>query len=242
MKNIIITVAAFIMIAFHLSAQNYAMPALRKQDTVILTHKGFTISYNPQHKNANWVAYQLVGSELSKKKIERESSFKKDPLYAKTATNVDYKGSGYDKGHLFPAGSSWTETIMKESFYYTNVSPQTSLLNRGKWKEIEETVRKWAETYDTIYVVTGGILRTGLKKIGNSVSIPEHFFKLILVYKTQKKQAIVFLCENKKDCNCNAISVDELERQTGIDFCSALDKNIQKKIEEKIRLEDWNLK
>jgi endonuclease G len=241
---ILIAVFSFGMTLFSQTKQtnvNYASPKPTKKDA-ILPHEGFTISYNAENKNANWVSYRLVGKEVAWK-ITRKGNFKKDPLYPNSATDNDYYKSGYDRGHLFPAGSSWTNKIMEESFYYTNISPQNPSLNRGKWKEIEETVRKWASDYDTVYVVTGTVFSKDSKKIGNAVKIPEYFFKLVLVYTTNKQQAIVFFCENSnKNNNIQeyAISVDELENKTGLDFCTSLDKNTEEKLEKAINLKNWN--
>jgi endonuclease G len=225
-KKIIISILVFSgFCLFSQSSVNYASPKITKKDSVLLEHKGFTISYNPETKNANWVSYRLIKKEVSQK-IERSDNFKKDPLYSYTATNQDYYKSNYDKGHLFPAGSSWTDDIMNESFYYTNMSPQAPSLNRGKWKEIETIVRYWASLYDTIYVVTGTVFDEKVKKI-KTVSVPSAFFKLVLVYTSKKQQAIVFFCANegsKKSIQEYTMSIDDLENLTGLDFCASLDK------------------
>jgi endonuclease G len=241
-KAIITIVMAFFIASLYAQKDiiNYAMPSITAKDS-ILYHKGFTISYNGKHKNANWVAYRLVGLDMQRS-IGRNSNFTKDPSYANTATNADYLKSGYDKGHLFPAGSAWTKTIMAESFYLTNISPQVPNLNRGKWKAIEETVRKWAIKYDTVYVVTGSILASQ-KKIGNSVTVPTHFYKLVLINTAKRQQAIVFYIANTKDnakpLHEYAITIDALEEITGIDFCTPLDNKIEKKVEQTLKTEDW---
>ncbi len=220
---------------------NYAIPSCLNSD-VILQHEGFTISYNPKYKQANWVAYRLIGEDMNVT-IKRTNKFTADPSYPACATHSDYSKSGYDRGHLFPAGSAWTTSIMEQSFYYTNMSPQIPEFNRGVWKKIEETVRKWALAYDTVYVVTGCVLHAGLPYIGNSVSVPEYFYKLVLVYKQDRKQAIVFYIRNEKSETTSfhsyLIPVNGLEEKLGMDFCIALPDAIEEEIEQSFNYKDW---
>jgi endonuclease G len=89
-----------------------------------------------------------------RKQIEK---FLEDKL-VKTGSAVtkDYAKSGYDRGHPARAADlGWSAQTMRESFYFSNMSPQLPAFNRGIWKKMEEKVRDWALTYDTIFIVTG---------------------------------------------------------------------------------------
>lgn len=145
----------------------------------IIKKTGFSLLYNESHEQAEWVAYQLTKSETNSV-FERTDNFMVDPM-VKTGSAVaaDYQGSGYDRGHLAPAGDmGWSAASMTESFYYSNMSPQLPAFNRGIWKRLEEQVRTWAIDYDTLYVVTGPVLQMGLPKIGpNEVSVPDGTIK-----------------------------------------------------------------
>lgn len=156
---------------------NLEIPKL-KDNEVVIRHTGFSLSYNEKHEQANWVAYELTGPETVKL-YERTNKFLLDPkIESGTANDTDYLYSGYDKGHLAPAGDmGWSETTMSESFYYSNMSPQDPAFNRGIWKKLEDLVRVWAVENNSIYIVTGPILQDSLRTLGmNEVSIPKYFY------------------------------------------------------------------
>ena len=117
------------------------LPApLEGRSEKILVRRGYTVSYNLKHNLPNWVAWELTPDKL----IERESrsdKFLPDPDLPEDAavTTDDYKRSGWDRGHMCPAGDNrWHWRAMQESFYMTNICPQHHNLNRGDWKELEE--------------------------------------------------------------------------------------------------------
>jgi len=88
--------------------------------------------------------------------VKRSNAFPDYNVPEGSATNVDYQGSGYDRGHLAPAGDmSWSSQTMEESFFYSNMSPQVPGFNRGIWERLEDQVREWAIENQDIYVVTG---------------------------------------------------------------------------------------
>jgi DNA/RNA non-specific endonuclease len=154
--------------------------------------------------------------------------------------------SGYDRGHMCPAADNhWSQRAMEQSFLMTNVCPQNPALNSGLWNSIENQCRTWAEEYGDVYIVCGPIyLNQKHKTIGkNKVQVPEAFFKVILRLKDEPK-AIGFICRNvsakghKKTDYVN--TVDEVERITGMDFFSQLPDNIERRIEGKADIKDWN--
>ena len=105
-----------------------------KENEQIINHFAYTLSYNELFEQANWVAYELTDIETISH-FERTNKFIVDDLVKTgSASNDDYKKSGYDRGHLAPAGDmGWSEQAMKESFYYSNMSPQNPSFNRGIW-------------------------------------------------------------------------------------------------------------
>ena len=115
-----------------------------------------------------------------------------------SASLPDYKGSGYDRGHLAPAGDmKWSTTAMSESFYMSNMSPQEPSFNRGIWNRLESQVRRWAIDNGSVYIATGGVLTDGLKTLGsNSVSVPQYYFKVILDYQEPDIKGIGFIIPN----------------------------------------------
>lgn len=133
---------------------------------------------------------------------------------------------------------------MKESFYFSNITPQFPGFNRGIWKKLEEKVRDWAILYDCLYVTTGPICKLSSKTIGeNEVKIPTHFYKTILIYNDSIKQSIGFVFPNEK-CEGEifdyALTVDSIELLTGMDLYFALPDRQEKMIEKQVDLNFWN--
>ena len=153
---------------------------------------------------------------------------------------------GYDRGHMCPAGDNkWSSEAMDDSFLFTNVCPQAPSLNRGDWNEMEQACRKWAKQYGDIYIVCGPIFyKKSSKTIGkNKVAVPDAFFKVVLCMNPSPK-AIGFIYKNadgNRPKGDYANSVDEVERITGIDFFPSLPDDIEKMVEAKCDVSEWNL-
>ncbi|MCK5674150.1 MAG: DNA/RNA non-specific endonuclease, partial [Spirochaetales bacterium] len=100
-----------------------AIPELN--DGNIIVHTGFSLLYSEEHEQASWVSYVLTNTEVLGK-VPRSNNFKEDPfINTGSAALLDYKGSGYDRGHLAPAGDlKWSESSMRDSFFMSNMSPQ----------------------------------------------------------------------------------------------------------------------
>jgi endonuclease G len=217
------------------------------QNEEIIKHSGFTLSYNENYEQASWVAYELTADELIKR-VKRSDNFKKDSKVSTgSALPSDYAKSGYDRGHLAPAADlSWSEVTMKESFFMSNMSPQKPGFNRGVWKKLEGYVRQWASDNGSIYVVTGGVLKDIDKYIGTSnVGIPKYYYKVILDYTGPEKKGIGFILPNQsssKKLQLSAVSIDEVEALTGIDFFHALPDNEENLLESQFDLNQWRFK
>lgn len=212
--------------------------------TPLIRHEGYQLQYSEKHEQAFWVAYHLTQLETDKK-YNRTDNFIPDPMISTgSATSADYANSGYDRGHLAPAADmGWSERSMSESFFYSNMSPQEPGFNRGIWKRLEEQVRTWAIVYGSVYIVTGPILTDGLVKIGgNGVSIPKYYYKVILDYKGDQTKAIGFIMPNAYSANGLepfAVSIDQVEKETGLDFFPKLDDVLETKIEKEVCLSCW---
>lgn len=213
---------------------------------IIVEHPGYTLLYDEDHELPRWVAYHLTRDELYGT-FERGDTFRKDPLVPTgSATPDDYRSSGYDRGHLIPAADlSWSEEAMEGSFYMSNMSPQVPDFNRGVWSKLEATVRNFADKEMAVYVVTGPVLTDGpYKTIGkNQVSVPNFFYKVILDYQEPEYKAIGFLLPNegsKQDLTSFAVTVDEVEQVTGIDFFHRLNDKEEDLLEATLDLSKWD--
>lgn len=204
----------------------------------IICHTGYTLAYDAQNKTPQWVAWELTKAETQGKK-KRNDKFQEDPLVRGVkVTNNDYAGSGYDRGHMAPAGDmKWSTQAMEESFYMTNMCPQLHSLNAGDWNELENRCREWAKKYNKVYIVCGPIYRKQRKAkyIGkNRIRVPDEFYKVVLIYEKQKTVALGFLFEHKKGqkpLKEYLTTVDHIENITGLDFFPALPDDLEKRLE-----------
>ena len=214
----------------------------------IIKHKYYAMSYSEEHEQPEWVAYELTKESIRKKNVKRSGNFRPDPKVRKaSAVKSDYRGSGYDRGHLVPAGDmAFNKKAMSETFYLSNMSPQIRNFNSGVWRELEERVRDWAWDNKHIYVVSGPVLTRGiLDKIGpNKVSVPEEYYKVILDYTQPGLKGIAFLLPNEistRPLMDYATSIDEIEKITGIDFFPQIDDQEEAKLEGTFDTRAWRI-
>ena len=209
----------------------------------IIRHKAFILSYQEDYELASWVLHYL-SPDAASGTADRSNTFMEDPLVETgSAVTQDYARSGYDRGHLCPAGDFKNDQdLQNETFYMSNMSPQAPDFNRGIWSDLELRVRHWAETRGGLIVVTGPILKEGLPVIGkrNQIAVPESFYKI--VYDPQTNQAIAFLMPNEGSVELVksfAVSIDKIEKLTGINFFAQLPDAVEQKIEASVHLDDW---
>lgn len=212
----------------------------------IIRRKGYTVSYNKQTRQANWVAWHLVKSHTYGRYHRDEQIFTEDmSVPSPRATDADYYGSRYDRGHLCPAADNkWSEEAMEESFLFTNVCPQNHSLNKNSWNDLEMECRRWARQYGAIDIVCGPIFydKKNPTTIGrNRIWVPDAFFKVVLCRHTPFK-ALGFVYKNhgrKQPMHETVCTIDEIERLTGIDFFPLLKDDVESKVEAQSSLSDW---
>ncbi len=211
----------------------------------ILVRTAYTLSYNKDTRNPNWVAWCLTREHINGPYKREGLKFMEDlDVPAPRATNMDYTQSGYDRGHMCPSGDNrWSETAQRESFLYTNCCPQLHSLNAGDWNELENTCRQWAEKYSKVWIACGPIyLNKKHKRIGkNKVVVPEAFFKVVLANDNGCK-AIGFIYRNEagnRPKSSYVNTIDQVERITGYDFFSALPDDIEQQVESRATITDW---
>ncbi|MEM9000166.1 MAG: DNA/RNA non-specific endonuclease [Bacteroidota bacterium] len=187
----------------------------------IVEHKYFTLSYREPFEQAEWVAYELKKEHLTLDDRKRPY-FVVDPKVAsKSADWRNYKRSGFDRGHLCPAGDRrFSIAAYNETFYTSNITPQRNDFNAGIWNRLERKVRQWCKTHGDLYVITGGVLQEGLIQIGEEgVDVPNYFYKVI--YRKHDGKALAFLIpheETKASLSNFLVTIDSLEQLTQIDF------------------------
>jgi len=226
-----------------LKAQSLLIPGPMEGEEII-DHFAYSLSYSEKHEQAVWITYVLTNKKLENKKVKRDGfEFVPDPVVkGGSATSEDFKNikrKGIDRGHLVPAGDMrWSKIAMQESFYYSNISPQYADFNRGIWKDLENKVRDWVEQYKAVQVVTGPVLTATYKHIGpNNVSIPEYFYKVLLIYSEADTTGMGFIMPNQKsdfDIMLYSVTIDSVEAFTGIDFFPSLPDKLEETVESMI--------
>ena len=235
---------SYFLIITILVPKSIELPRTTSSDQIVY-HNHYTLNYSEEHEQASWIAYSLSARQVDGS-INRTNDFRSDPLVKTGSASLnDYKGSGYDRGHLVPAADmKRSYQAMSESFYLSNMSPQSPSFNRGIWKKLEKQIRDWALSYEKIYIVTGGILDNSLSSIGpNDVSVPKYFYKVILDYEAPEFKGIGFILPNKKsnhDLNHYAVSIDEVERVTNIDFFASLPDDVEDEVESKTSIHEFD--
>lgn len=224
----------------------------RGEDTMLI-HCAYIVNYNKTWRIPDWVAYELTAWE-TRGEEKRTNRFNEDPqLNSDPVQWYDYKRSGYDRGHMAPAGDmKWSKKAMDESFFMTNICPQDSGLNQGRWNDLENAVRRWARYDSVVYVVCGPVVEENHKNIGpnRDIAVPKGFFKVVLRQHKEKNQepqwqAIGFYMDNTNltDDLCTFVkSVDELEELTHLDFFPNLPDDIENEVEAVCQPEKWGLK
>ena len=224
---------------------------LEDSESEIIEHMGYTLSYNNDYRVPNWVAYELLGTEVLTGYRSREDEFTPDPLVkGRQAYDRDYVGSGYDRGHMAPAADMrWSSQTMKECFYLSNVCPQNHNLNSGAWNDLEKQVRYEARYYKSVWVVCGPIFKyNNPKHIGsNHVAVPDSFFKALLARRKDGSYASIGFIFPNRACERNlthyAMTVDELEAELGMDLFHNLETRAQDKAEAQMDpYGDWRIR
>ena len=244
MKKLLFTLLICVILGTSLSAQEFNYLPATVENHQILSYTQFTISYNEDHEQPDWVAYELTDDEASAKRDRCNCFIKDESVTTGSATKKDYSSTGFDRGHLSPAAdNNLSEEANRESFLMSNMSPQLPSFNRGIWAELESWVRDQAEYNSTIYVVTGPVFINNLGSIGkNNVTIPGSFYKILLRFDGKKGKSIAFLLPHigaTGEIADYIVPVNAIEALTGLDFFPELPSSTENKIESQFELKKW---
>jgi len=210
-----------------------------------LFYTGFSVSFNPSMHQPNYCVWELT-EEKAKGTEKRISKFRQDFDVLGCATLEDYRNSGFDRGHMVPAGDmKWDKQAMLDSHYLTNICPQSHSLNGGRWSSLENICREWVGRDSLLIIACGPVLNDRMPRtIGDSrIPVPERFFKVILAPYSIPPRAIGFIMPNEAPedgLETMAVSVDQVEEITGFDFFKCLPDEIENEIEANANYRRWN--
>lgn len=222
--------------------------------------RNYSFAWDYTNLVAPWVAYPL-NSSFTVKNVERSNAWGLDPKLPRNKQPVLIKGyrDGNDgwkaRGHQLPSADRLCSyEANSRTFYGTNMTPQIHEgFNSGIWSNLEEKVRSWSRSSDTLYVVTGCVTE-GSKKYckdndGKKVTIPTAYYKAVLRYKKNSTvgysdymACAVWLkhevYSSKSVSKQYAMSIDELEKKIGIDLFANLPAAIGEDAAAKVEAED----
>lgn len=212
-------------------------------DTLVRYGEGFAVHFNGTWGIANCAAYELTASEL-RGESERSGEFMPDPGVKGCPSPQDYAGSGMDRGHLVPAADlKWNPDAMRQSFLMTNICPMHKALNEGGWAKLEEKVREWTARDSALLVFTGPLVSDSDSTLASGrVKVPSAYYKVIMAPCVSPRRAIAFIYPNGHSggrLQQYAVSVDEVERRTGLDFFPTLSQEQQLRLESTVNLDAW---
>ncbi len=234
-----------------LNAVNSALTDVRINSRYRNTTKRYaamTVNFNPACRVPNCVSYILTADMVAVTngpgaEHRRNYKFYADPSVSGCPDWFEYRGSGYDRGHMAPANDMrWSRQSMSDCFLMTNICPQDHDLNGGSWNKLELKVHDWAMSHGKIVVATGPVLNGASRRIGknNDIVVPAGFFKVVL--DPSRNCAIGFIYDNREGgggVQRHACSVDEVERVTGHDFFSSLPDNVVRQVEANFNYNQW---
>jgi len=223
--------------------------------------RNYSFWYDTRNRLASWVAYPLYTEIMgSGSRTDAWDYNPKVPKRYQPSLYYSFGGSTYDRGHQLPSADRlYSQDVNASTFYFTNLTAQNPSFNQNLWARLEINVRDWARECDTLYVVTGAMIRTPEDQTveyvsdndGNQVAVPRIYYKVLLKYQADQTEnggysSIGFYYENRSytaeyPVAADAKSVKDLETLTGFDFFHNLPDNIEEIVEASCTPEEWGL-
>lgn len=205
--------------------------------------KNHVLEYDCGRRIPMWVSEHLTASSLKGKADRQAAKFKMDPLIPVdfSAQNSDYKGSGWSRGHMSPAGDNkMSQECMDETFYLTNIVPQDIENNAGFWNRLEIFCRDLTQKYNDVWITSGPLFLPTKQEDGkkivsyevigdNEVAVPTHLYKIIVANDGDNTVTGSFIVPNKPiDYSHHLrefqVPMDNLERKVGVKFYDNLNR------------------
>lgn len=206
----------------------------------VLGRIGYVAGYDETRRNPAWVAYQVPNGQAGRAG-ERPEAFEIDYATSSKIRPEDYTNSGYDRGHMAPnyaIETRYGQQAQQETFLMSNIVPQKADLNRGPWRELEMKVAGrggLANRFGGVWVITGPVYGGYSNRLRRGIEVPAAFYKIIIDDMGGRPRALAFIIPQTAPRHAKPetylTSVNEIERQTGLDFLSQLDDTLEEQIE-----------
>jgi endonuclease G, mitochondrial len=210
----------------------------------LLKNQAYYVGYSESRRDPLWAAYRVFRTETPFN-FPRPSGFDTDPRTLAKVKSSDYTGSGYDRGHMAPNSAimrGFGKDAQLETFYLSNICPQSPELNQNVWERLEIAEKKYADEMEEVWVIAGPIfadLNGGeTPRLRSGVAVPSAFYKIVVDEEGSRggKPRIfsVIMPQNVKGTELPqefVASVDQIEQQTRFDFFPAMDEAMQTQME-----------
>ncbi|MCQ2388717.1 MAG: DNA/RNA non-specific endonuclease [Kiritimatiellae bacterium] len=215
-------------------------------DVQIMPRGEFTVGYSRKLGHAVWVGYHVPAEAAHE--AGKRPSFRRDPEVPNCPSADAYARSGYDRGHLAPNHAIATRfgpDEQRKTFLMTNVAPQSPSLNRGPWRFVERAIADvWTRRYGEIWVVAGTIPSSSGERVsGTEVDVPDACWQVIAAQTADGVRAMAFVMPQTIRFGAfpvhHLVTVDELERLTGLDFFPELPGFLQEPLEADLPTRLW---
>lgn len=217
-----------------------------RSGAVRVERAGYLLSFSPERRLANWVAYELEAEELERVVDRYPGYVSDDDLEPWVLESEDYRGSGFSRGHLAPsADMRYSEAAQRDAARMGNMCPQYQGFNGGVWNNLEDGVRGWARSHGSIYVVTGPAYMWEVDDhFVDGVAVPSHYFKALMVKHRAGWHGIGFLVEHSPEGGSyweDAVTLDSLQRAVELDFFPLLPDSVEVAMEAGYDAQFWGM-
>lgn len=212
-----------------------------------LANKGYVAGYCDVLENPAWAAYRVADTDGLTEAPPRPERFATDLRTAARVAPEDYTNSGYDRGHLAPnhaIATRYGEEAQRETFLMSNIVPQRHALNGGAWKQLEMKIAtSYPGRFGEVWVLAGPVFGARAETLRNGTVVPEAFFMIVVDESDGRvrAQAFVFPQETPAgpELSRYLVSIDEVERRTGLDFFHELPDEVEDALEAKRAERVW---
>jgi len=215
-------------------------------DDIRVVQRGeFAIGWSDSLRHPVWCAYHVP--KAAPFEAGKRPPFVKDRAIPAAPDPGDYKGCGYDRGHMVPnyaMATRFGEAAQRLTFMMGNVAPQSPALNRGVWRDVEHRIADlWTARYGEIWVVVGCIPSRAEKIGGTGIDVPSRYFQVVVAQEDMDVRALAVVFDQSVPWSewaaRHIVTIDELEEITGLDFNPDLAEFIQSPLEAELPSRLW---
>jgi endonuclease G len=214
-------------------------------DVQVIDRGAFVVGWSPSLRHPLWVAYHVPAEKAYE--AGKRPSFRADPAAPGSPGALSYKGTGFDRGHMAPnyaIATRFGTEAQKDTFFMSNVAPQLPGLNRGPWREVEHRIADlWTAKYGEIWVIVGCVPGDREDCLPSGIDVPKAYWQVIVSKADDGVRALALYMPKDIPISAfpvhNIVTIDELERRTGLDFLSDLPNFFEKPIEAHLPTRLW---